>query len=83
MGVYPFTGLDHWTGILDWTNGLSYFPFLDKFVCYIFVERSLRFYNQQVPSYYAWMIIIITKVVYCSVFSILENVYIHLKIDNH
>ena len=28
----------------DWTTGLSYFPFLDKFVC-LFVERSLHFYN--------------------------------------
>ena len=22
--VYPFTGLDYWTGILDWTTGLEY-----------------------------------------------------------
>jgi len=21
-GVYPFTGLDYWTGTLDWTTGL-------------------------------------------------------------
>ena len=25
-----FTGLDYWTGILDWTTGLKFFPFLDK-----------------------------------------------------
>ena len=25
-----FTGLDYWTGILDWTTGLEFFPFLDK-----------------------------------------------------
>ena len=43
--VSPFTGLDYWTGILDWTTGLSYFPVLDKFVC-LFIERSLSFYNQ-------------------------------------
>ena len=24
----PFTGLDYWSGILDWTTGLSYFSFL-------------------------------------------------------
>ena len=22
--VYPFTGLDYWTGILDWTTGLTF-----------------------------------------------------------
>ena len=22
--VYPFTGLDYWTGLLDWTTGLEY-----------------------------------------------------------
>ena len=22
--MYPFTGLDHWTGILDWTAGLNF-----------------------------------------------------------
>ena len=50
-GVYLFTGLDYWTGILDWTTGLSYFPFLDKFLC-LFLERILHFYNLQVPGYY-------------------------------
>ena len=25
-----FTGLDYWTGILDRTTGLEFFPFLDK-----------------------------------------------------
>ena len=52
-GVYPFTGLDYWTGILDWTTGLKYFPFLDKCLC-LFLERSLAtsFYNHQVPGYY-------------------------------
>ena len=53
--VYPFTGLDYWTGILDWTTGLKYFPFLDKCLC-LFLERSLHvatsFYNHQVPDYY-------------------------------
>ena len=23
--VYPFTGLDYWTGLLDWTTGLESF----------------------------------------------------------
>ena len=44
----------HWTGILDWTTGLSYFPFMDKCLC-LFLERSLHvatpFYNQ-VPGYH-------------------------------
>ena len=26
LGVYLFTGLDHWTGLLDWTTGLTYDP---------------------------------------------------------
>jgi hypothetical protein len=25
-GVYLFTGLDHWTGLLDWTTGLTFDP---------------------------------------------------------
>ena len=24
--MYPFTGLDHWTGLLDWTTGLAFDP---------------------------------------------------------
>ena len=24
----------HWTGILDWTTGLKFFPFLDKYLCF-------------------------------------------------
>ena len=27
----------YWTGLLDWNTGLSYFPFLDKFLC-LFIE---------------------------------------------
>ena len=27
------TGMEHWTGLLDWATGLSYFPFWDKFLC--------------------------------------------------
>ena len=30
IGLSLFTGLDYWTGILDWTTGLEFFPFLDK-----------------------------------------------------
>ena len=26
QGVYLFTGLDHWTGVLDWTTGLTFDP---------------------------------------------------------
>ena len=31
-----FTGLDYWTGILDWTTGLKFFPFLDKIIMWFF-----------------------------------------------
>ena len=41
--LYWTTGLK-----LDWTEILS---FLDKFLC-LFLERSLNFYNLQVPGYY-------------------------------
>ena len=37
----------------------------------VFVERSL----QSMSTWLLWVIVIITKVVYCSVFSILANVY--------
>ena len=30
--VSPFTGLDYWTGIPDWTTGLEFFTFLGKFL---------------------------------------------------
>ena len=29
--VYPFTGLDYWTGILDWTTGLQVYTLLIGF----------------------------------------------------
>ena len=32
LRVSPFTGLDYWTGIPDWTTGLEFLPFLDKFL---------------------------------------------------
>ena len=31
-GVGTNSGMDYWNGTLDWTTGLSYFPFLDKFL---------------------------------------------------
>ena len=33
------SGMDYWNGTLDWTTGLSYFPFLDKFMC-LFLEEA-------------------------------------------
>ena len=24
----------HWTELLDWTTGLKFFPFLDKYLCF-------------------------------------------------
>ena len=63
----------HWTGLLDWNTGLGYwteiFPFLDKFMC-LFVERCLHFL-QSTSTWLLWMIVIITKVVYC------KQMYIH------
>ena len=29
------SGMDYWNGTLDWTTGLCYFPFLDKFLFYL------------------------------------------------
>ena len=69
---------------IHWTTGLSYFSFLDKFVC-LFVERSQPFL-QSTSTWLLWMIVIITKIVYCSVFSILANVYTlenHKKFESH
>ena len=34
-GVGTNSGMDYWNGTLDWTTGLSYFPFLDKFLFYL------------------------------------------------
>ena len=42
----PHMRLSLFTGLEYWATGLSYFPFLDKFLC-LFIERSL---NQQVAS---------------------------------
>ena len=33
------TGMDYWNGTLDWTTGLSCFPFLDRFMC-LFLEEA-------------------------------------------
>jgi hypothetical protein len=36
--VYLFTGLDHWTGLLDWTTGLTFDPkILTKNDCFALV----------------------------------------------
>ena len=40
------SGMDYWNGTLDWTTGLSYFPFLDKFLN-SFLEAH-TFYDLQV-----------------------------------
>ena len=66
IGVGTNSGMDYWNGTLDWTTGLNYFPFWDKFL-YI------------IPStWLLWMIVVMTIVVYCSIFiniskCILEN----------
>ena len=55
--VYPFTGLDYWTDLLD------------KSVC---VCLATPFYLQSTSTWLLWMIVIITNtgvVVYCSVLS--------------
>ena len=31
-GVYPITGLDYWTGPLDWTTGLKFYGEISKFL---------------------------------------------------
>ena len=44
------SGMDYWNGKLDWTTGLTYFPFLDKFLN-LFLELYI-FYNLHVAGYY-------------------------------
>ena len=39
IGVGTNSGMDYWNGTLDWTTGLSYFPFLDRFMC-LFLEEA-------------------------------------------
>ena len=31
----------HWTGLLDWNTGLEFFPFLDKFLCFLVTFKYL------------------------------------------
>ena len=50
------SGIDYWNGTLDWTTGLSYFPFLDKFLN-LFLEAYV-FLNLHVASWLPWMIVI-------------------------
>ena len=33
------SGMDYWNGTLDWTTGLTYFSFLDRFMC-LFLEEA-------------------------------------------
>ena len=33
IGVYVFTGLDYWTGLLDWTTGLTFAPAMNPPFC--------------------------------------------------
>ena len=53
-------GLDYWTGILDWTTGLKFFPFLDKIMWVfqifdtwrpqlLFLE-TIEFYNNNIMT---------------------------------
>ena len=37
-GVSPFTELEYWTGILDWTSGLNFYPFFGKVCAYFSVN---------------------------------------------
>ena len=41
-GVGTNSGIDYWNGTLDWTIGLSYFPFLDKLL-HLFLELAYFF----------------------------------------
>ena len=38
--VYPFTGLDYWTGILDCTTGLSYKPLWKRFDAHFRIKST-------------------------------------------
>ena len=68
-------GMDYWNETLDWTTGLSHFPFLDKFL-YLFLEAYI--FLKFTSIWLLWMIVIMTIVDYRSVFInkskyILEN----------
>ena len=39
VGVGTNSGMDYWNGTLNWTTGLNYFSFLDRFMC-IFLHCS-------------------------------------------
>ena len=43
----------HWTGLLERTTGLSYFPFLDKCLC-LFLERKPSYTFLQLTS--TWLL---------------------------
>ena len=58
------SGMDYWNGTLDWTTGLSYFPFLDRFTC-ILLEEALKLTSRWLQ----WTIVIMMMVAYCSDFS--------------
>ena len=67
------SGLDYWNGTLDWTTGLNYFAFLNKFL-HLFLEAYICLTFTSI--WLLWIIVVITIVGYCSVF-INTSKYIH------
>ena len=59
--IFKLFQIDGCIHSVDWTTGLSYFPFLHKFLC-LFLESSLHFYNLRTSTWLLWMIIIMTIV---------------------
>ena len=63
------SGMDYWNRILDWTTGLSYFPFLVKFL-HLFLEEAYVF------IWLLWVIVVMSQYSYllqCFHKYILEN----------
>ena len=50
-GVYPFTGLEYWTGILDWNTGLDYWTEL-----FFFFEQVSVFISTFLQSLSTWLL---------------------------
>ena len=61
----------HWTGLLDWNTGLDYWTELFSFFGQVsaLIFRKEPTFLQSTSTWLLWMIIIMTIVVYYSVFS--------------
>ena len=45
LGVFVFTGLDYWTGLLDWTTGLDYWTGLLDWTTGLTLELTFKLFS--------------------------------------